>query len=53
MCKDWWFLEYERIGDELAFAEITREEAIDRWVNMGLNRDEAESTADVALGLEP
>lgn len=53
MSKDQWFSEYERIGDDLAAGDITRGVAIERWLAIGLYREQAESEADAAQGKEP
>lgn len=51
MSKDLWVAEHERIGDELAGGDITRGVAIERWMILGLDREDAENEADAAEGL--
>ncbi len=48
MSEAMWMDAVELIGTELEEGDITREEAVTRWVRMGLDRDEAEEHADAA-----
>lgn len=49
MSKDQWMAEVEQIGERLANDEIDRETAINEWVALGLDRDEAEGNAAATL----
>lgn len=47
--KQLWMNEIERVGDQLADGSIDRMEAVDAWIRLGLDRDEAEDEAYATL----
>lgn len=50
MTKDYWQIKYEEISEDLASQKISRKEAIDRWLRMGIDREQAEKEANIADG---
>ncbi len=46
-----WEIELEEIDEQLMGGKIEREDAIRRWMRMGLDLDDAQNWADSAEGL--
>lgn len=47
MSEDLWMIEYGQVFEDLDAGKIDRDEAVSRLRQLGLDRDEAEETADM------
>lgn len=49
MSKDIWMVKYERVFEDLDAGKIDRDGAVARLKRLGLDREEAEETADMHI----